>query len=397
MQVNAITVTELNKYVKEKIANDEFLQNVLVKGELSNFKVHYTGHIYFTLKDETSLLKGIMFKTYASNLKFKPQDGMSVVIYGSVSVFERDGIYQIYCKDMILDGLGALYTKYEELKKKLEMQGMFSTAHKKKIPSYATNIGVVTSQTGSVIRDILNVSLRRNPNINIKLIPSAVQGDGAKEQIVRAIKKFNELNNVDVIILARGGGSLEDLWPFNEEIVAQAIFDSKIPIISAVGHETDFSISDFVADLRAPTPSAAAELAVFDVNEVKWKIENYKNNMKILLTKKLNDIKSRYNVVKSSQVFSNPLSIIQVKQQILDNDIKDLTNIIEKIYHTNKTKFVELTSILDSISPLKTLQRGYVVAQTINGKIVKKSSELEKSEQIYLQFTDDKRLVEVIE
>ena len=397
MQVNPITVTQLNKYVKEKIADDEFLQNVLVKGELSNFKVHYTGHIYFTLKDETSLLKGIMFKTYAANLKFKPQDGMSVVIYGNVSVFERDGIYQIYCKDMILDGLGALYTKYEELKKKLEMQGMFSSTHKKKIPAYATNIGVVTSQTGSVIRDILNVSLRRNPNIHIKLIPSAVQGEGAKEQIVRAIKKFNEMKNVDVIILARGGGSLEDLWPFNEEMVAQAIYDSELPIISAVGHETDFSISDFVADLRAPTPSAAAELAVFDVNEVKWKIENYKNNMKILLTKRLNDIKNRYNIIKSSQVFENPLSIIQVKQQILDNDIKDLTNTIEKIYHSNKTKFVELTSILDSISPLKTLQRGYAVVQTIDGKIVKTSLELKKNEKIYLQFTDNKRLVEVIE
>ena len=397
MQRNAITVTQLNKYIKDKMASDEYLQNVLVKGELSNFKVHYTGHIYFTLKDETSLLKGIMFKAYTANLNFKPEDGMSVIIYGNVSVFERDGVYQIYCKEMILDGVGALYTKFEELKKKLHAQGMFAPEHKKKIPQYASNIGVITSQTGSVIRDILNVSLRRNPNIHIKLIPSAVQGEGAKEQIVSAIKKFNELNNVDVIILARGGGSLEDLWPFNEEEVAYAIYNSDLPIISAVGHETDFSISDFVADLRAPTPSAAAELAVFDVNEVKWKIENYKNNMKILLTKKLNDMKHRYEKVMVSTVFQNPLTNIQTKQQLLDSDIKNLSYAIEKIYNDNKSKFVELASILDSISPLKTLQRGYTVTQTLDGKVIKTSQELNKDDKIYIQFTDNKRLVQVLD
>ena len=397
MQGNAITVTQLNKYIKDKMASDEYLQNVLVKGELSNFKVHYTGHIYFTLKDETSLLKGIMFKAYTANLKFKPEDGMSVIIYGNVSVFERDGVYQIYCKEMILDGVGALYTKFEELKKKLHQEGLFAPDHKKKIPQYATNIGVITSQTGSVIRDILNVSLRRNPNIHIKLIPSAVQGEGAKEQIVSAIRKFNELNNVDVIILARGGGSLEDLWPFNEEEVAYAIYNSKLPIISAVGHETDFSISDFVADLRAPTPSAAAELAVFDVNEVKWKIENYKNNMKILLTKKLNDMKHRYDRVMVSTVFQNPLTNIQTKQQLLDSDIKNLSHAIEKIYNDNKSKFVELASILDSISPLKTLQRGYTVTQTLDGKVIKTSTELNKDDKIYIQFSDNKRLANILD
>lgn len=397
MQGNAITVTQLNKYIKDKMASDEYLQNVLVKGELSNFKVHYTGHIYFTLKDETSLLKGIMFKAYTANLNFKPEDGMSVIIYGNVSVFERDGVYQIYCKEMILDGVGVLYTKFEELKKKLNQEGLFAPEHKKKIPQYATNIGVITSQTGSVIRDILNVSLRRNPNIHIKLIPSAVQGEGAKEQIVSAIKKFNELNNVEVIILARGGGSLEDLWPFNEEEVAYAIYDSKLPIISAVGHETDFSISDFVADLRAPTPSAAAELAVFDVNEVKWKIENYKNNMKILLTKKLNDIKYRYEKVMVSTVFQNPLTNIQTKQQLLDSDIKNLSYVIEKIYNDNKSKFLELTSILDSISPLKTLQRGYTVTQTLDGKIIKASVDLNKDDKIYIQFSDNKRLANILD
>ena len=257
MTYNPITVTDLNKYIKEKIAGDEMLNNVLVKGEISNYKHHYTGHLYFTLKDENSLIKCIMFKSFASNLKFEPKDGMKVTIFGTVSVFERDGIYQIYCKAMQEDGLGSLYKAYEELKAKLEKEGLFDQSHKKKIPLMPKCIGVLTSNTGAVIRDIINVSTRRNPNVYIKLLPVPVQGAGAAEKIVDAIKTMNEKKLADVIILARGGGSLEDLWPFNEEIVARSIYESEIPIISAVGHETDFTIADFVADLRAPTPSAA--------------------------------------------------------------------------------------------------------------------------------------------
>ena len=260
----AISVTDLNKYIKNKIADDEYLNNILIKGEISNFKHHYTGHLYFTLKDENSLIKCIMFKSYAQKLNFEPRDGMKVYILGSVSVFERDGVYQIYAKVMEEDGLGDLYTKYQKLKAELEEKGLFDQNHKKKIPMMPKVIGVLTSQTGSVIRDIINVSTRRNPNVYIRLLPVPVQGEGAAEKIAEGIDYMNQKQLADVIILARGGGSLEDLWPFNEEVVAYSIYQSKIPIISAVGHETDFSISDFVADLRAPTPSAAAELAVPD-------------------------------------------------------------------------------------------------------------------------------------
>jgi len=287
MKAEPISVTQLNKYIKGKVDSDEYLNNVLVKGEISNFKHHYTGHMYFTLKDENSLIKCIMFKTYTSHLAFIPKDGMKVVILGTVSVFERDGVYQIYCKAMQDDGIGNLYTAYKELKEKLQKEGLFDKEIKKSIPFMPTVIGVLTSKTGSVIRDIINVSTRRNPNVYIKLFPVPVQGEGAAEKIAEAIRIMNDKKLADVIILARGGGSLEDLWPFNEEIVARAIYNSELPIISAVGHETDFTIADFVADLRAPTPSAAAELAVPDIQEVYKKINNYENRLKQSLKKKI--------------------------------------------------------------------------------------------------------------
>lgn len=230
----AVTVTDLNKYIKDKIANDENLNNILVKGEISNFKHHYTGHMYFTLKDENSLIKCIMFKSYAQKLNFEPKDGAKVYIIGSVSVFERDGIYQIYAKAMEEDGVGDLYTKYQKLKQELEEKGLFDESHKKKIPVMPKIIGVLTSQTGSVIRDIINVSTRRNPNVYIRLLPVPVQGEGAAEKIAQGIDYMNEHKLADVLILARGGGSLEDLWPFNEEIVANSIYNSNIPVISAV-------------------------------------------------------------------------------------------------------------------------------------------------------------------
>ena len=238
----AISVTELNKYIKNKIDEDEYLNNILVKGEISNFKNHYTGHLYFTLKDENCLVKCVMFKSYAQKINFIPKDGMKVMVFGAISVFERDGVYQIYVKAMEEDGLGDLYTKYQELKNKLEKQGMFNDSHKKTIPKMPKVIGVLTSKTGSVIRDIINVSTRRNPNVHIRLFPVPVQGEGAAEKIAKGIELMNKQKLADVLIIGRGGGSLEDLWPFNEEIVAHAIYNSNIPIISAVGHETDFTI-----------------------------------------------------------------------------------------------------------------------------------------------------------
>ena len=395
MTYNPITVTDLNKYIKEKIDKDEMLNNVLVKGEISNYKHHYTGHLYFTLKDENSLIKCIMFKSFASNLKFEPKDGMKVTIFGTVSVFERDGVYQIYCKAMQEDGLGSLYKAYEELKAKLEREGLFEQSHKKKIPLMPKCIGVLTSNTGAVIRDIINVSTRRNPNVYIKLLPVPVQGAGAAEKIVDAIKMMNEKKLADVIILARGGGSLEDLWPFNEEIVARAIYDSELPVISAVGHETDFTIADFVADLRAPTPSAAAELAVPNISDLILKLEGYNNRYKLALKKKVEFMKLRYEKCMNSRVFKEPMQKINEKYILVDMKIKSIQNSMASIYNKKKTEMVKNISKLDALSPLKTLTRGYSIVQK-DGKIVKSVSQLKKDEEVDIRLTDGKAKARIL-
>ncbi len=386
----AITVSDLNKYMKEKIAEDEYLNNILIKGEISNFKNHYTGHMYFTLKDEKSLIKCIMFKSYATKLTFMPKDGMKVMILGSVSVFERDGVYQIYARAMEEDGLGDLYTKYQELKKRLEQQGLFEEEHKMKIPMMPRVIGVLTSQTGSVIRDIINVSTRRNPNVYIRLLPVPVQGEGAAEKISNGIEYMNKNKLADVLILARGGGSLEDLWPFNEEIVAHSIYNSEIPIISAVGHETDFTIADFVADLRAPTPSAAAELAVPDIYEVKRKIETYQDRLRNSLIKKLELMNLRYEKCMSSSVFKEPLRKINDNYIKLDNCIKQIENSIKVKHEKEKTKYIELIAKLDALSPLKTLYRGYSITEK-NNKVIKSKEELKANDLIEIRFIDGKK------
>ena len=391
----AISVTDLNKYIKNKIADDEYLNNILIKGEISNFKHHYTGHLYFTLKDENSLIKCIMFKSYAQKLNFEPKDGMKVYILGSVSVFERDGVYQIYAKVMEEDGLGDLYTKYQKLKEELEKKGLFDQTHKQKIPMMPKVVGVLTSQTGSVIRDIINVSTRRNPSVYIRLLPVPVQGEGAAEKIAEGIEYMNQNQLADVIILARGGGSLEDLWPFNEEIVAHSIYESKIPIISAVGHETDFSISDFVADLRAPTPSAAAELAVPDIYEVKQKINTYQNRLKMALTKKLEIMKLRYDKCMSSSVFREPTRRIQENYIKIDSYVKQLENVINKIKEKNKNKYIELVSKLDTLSPLKTLTRGYSIIEK-KGKIVKSVTDLQTEDEISIRLKDGEKQAKII-
>ena len=391
----AISVTELNSYIKNKIADDEYLNSVLIKGEISNFKNHYTGHMYFTLKDENSLIKCVMFKTYAQKLNFMPKDGMKVFVLGGVSVFERDGVYQIYVKAMQEDGVGILYKKYEELKQRLEQEGYFAEEHKKAIPQMPKIIGVLTSQTGSVIRDIINVSTRRNPNVNIRLYPVPVQGEGAAEKIADGIKFMNKNQLADVLILARGGGSLEDLWPFNEEIVAHAIYNSEIPVISAVGHETDFSISDFVADLRAPTPSAAAELAVPDVYEVKQKINSYQNRLRLSLVKKVEIMKLRYEKCMSSRVFKEPLRNINDNYLKVDTYIKKLENIIKTKQKEEKTKYVELVAKLDTLSPLKTLTRGYSLVEK-NNNIIKSAKDVNTGDKIDLKFSDGTKQAEIL-
>ena len=387
MTYNPISVTDLNKYIKDKIAGDEMLNNVLVKGEISNYKHHYTGHLYFTLKDENSLIKCIMFKGYAANLKFEPRDGMKVMVFGTVSVFERDGVYQIYCKAMQEDGMGSLYKAYEEMKARLAKEGLFEQSHKKKIPLMPKCIGVLSSNTGAVIRDIINVSTRRNPNVYIKLLPVPVQGEGAAEKIVDAIKLMNEQKLADVIIIARGGGSLEDLWPFNEEIVARAIYDSELPVISAVGHETDFTIADFVADLRAPTPSAAAELAVPNISDLILKLEGYNNRYKLALKKKVEFMKLRYEKCMNSRVFKEPLQKINEKYILIDMKVKSIQNSMTAIYNKKKTEMVKHVAKLDGLSPLKTLTRGYSIVQ-MDGKVISSVSQLKRDDEIDIRLTD---------
>ena len=395
MKINPITVTELNRYVKDRVAEDEYLNSVYVKGEISNFKHHYTGHMYFTLKDENSLIKCVMFKSQTATLNFIPKDGMKVLVLGSVSVYERDGIYQIYCKAMQEDGMGSLYEAYEKLKAKLETEGLFDESHKKKIPFMPKIIGVLTSNTGAVIRDIINVSTRRNPNVYIRLLPVPVQGDGAAPKIVNAIKLMNEKKLADVIILARGGGSLEDLWPFNEEIVARSIYDSEIPIISAVGHETDFTISDFVSDLRAPTPSAAAELAVADISEIEYDINLYKRRLKMALKRKTEIMRLRYEKIMNSKIYQEPLLKINEYCIQIDKYIKTMENIEIKRIKDAKIESAKLISKLDTLSPLKTLTRGYSLVE-IDNRIITKSSELKKDMEIDIRFQDGKKSAKII-
>lgn len=395
MKYDAITVTDLNKYIKEKISEDERLSNILVKGEISNFKSHYTGHLYFTLKDDKSLIKCIMFKGYADRLKFTPKDGMKVMVFGSVSVFERDGIYQIYVKAMQEDGMGDLYTAYQELKEKLEKEGLFDKSHKKQIPFMPNVIGVLSSSTGSVIRDIINVSTRRNPNVYLRLLPVPVQGEGAAEKIVKAIRLMNEKKLADVIIIARGGGSLEDLRPFNEEIVARAIYDSELPIISAVGHETDFTISDFVSDLRAPTPSAAAELATPDVKELQKKLETYKERFRNSLKKKIQLMRLRYEKCMASSVFKEPTKQIQDQYVVLDSYIKTMEHKIKILFQDKKNAWAKIVGRLDALSPLKTLTRGYSLTEK-DGEIIQKAEQLKIGDKVEIRFSDGIRNAEII-
>lgn len=396
MKPVAITVSDLNKYIKNRVDEDEYLNNVYVKGEISNFKHHYTGHMYFTLKDDKSLIKCVMFKSSTSTLTFVPKDGMKVLILGTVAVYEAGGVYQIYCKAMQEDGIGDLYKTYEELKNKLEAEGLFDSIHKKKIPLMPKTIGVLTSQTGAVIRDIINVSTRRNPNVHIKLYPIPVQGKGAEQKIAEAIRIMNESKISDVIILARGGGSIEDLWPFNEEIVARAIYESEIPIISAVGHETDFTIADFVADLRAPTPSAAAELAQVDIFEMQRKINSYKDRYKQALKKQIEFMRLRYEKTMTSRIFTDPLKKINENYINIDMKVKRMQISIQTALKENKTKAENYILKLDALSPLKTLARGYSITEH-NGEILKTTKQVKENDEIVVRLQNGKLKTKVSE
>ena len=383
-------VTQINKYVKLIIDNDAFLNNINVSGEITNFKAHYTGHFYFTLKDENSTIKCVMFKSNASLVDFKPEDGMKVVIKGQVNVFERDGVYQIYCKSMKKAGLGELYIAYEKLKKKLEEEGLFSDIYKKKIPFLPNRVGVITSKTGAVIRDIINVSTRRYQNVNLLVYPAAVQGVNVASTVIKGIKTFNELANVDVIIIARGGGSFEDLFGFNDENLAREIFKSKIPIVSAVGHETDFTICDFVSDLRAPTPSAAAELVYPRYSDIVTKISTDRNRNILAITGYINRKKDYLNRIKAAKIEKVPYDMINSYRVNIDKLLTISKNVLDIKIEKYKSVCVKNIAKIDALSPLKTLTRGYSVVQNETGHVIKSKDDVKKNDKLNITLQDGK-------
>ena len=412
-----ITVTQLTRYIKYKIDNDVHLNEVFLKGEISNFKAHSRGHFYFTLKDEGSRINAIMFSSSAKSIKFVPQDGMKVLVTGKISVFEANGAYQIYVNTMIEDGIGNLYIAYEQLKKKLESEGLFREDHKKKIPKIPTNIGVITAPTGAAIKDIISTIERRWPLVNVYLFPSLVQGEDAKDDIVKQIKKAEEFD-LDTLIVGRGGGSIEDLWPFNEEIVARAIYNCSIPVISAVGHEVDFTIADFVADLRAPTPTGAAEMAVPQISDVIKYLAQINIRLNNSITNKVANYRRKLNDMYSRQLFKNPMTIYQSKEILFDSIIErlkfSLTNLINvkekefikirnsyvfknpyQILDKKSNKYLQLVSKLETLSPLLTLKRGYTITRAKN-KVINSCKELKSLDIISIEFNDGSVNAEIL-
>lgn len=403
-----ITVSQLTRYIKYKIDNDEHLNLIYLKGEISNFKAHTRGHYYFTIKDEASRINAIMFASSTRNLKFMPEDGMKIMVTGRVSVYEATGGYQIYVDNMIEDGVGNLYVQYEQLKKKLEQEGLFDPKHKKEIPKIPTTVGIITAPTGAAIKDILSTIKRRWPNTKTILFPSLVQGASAAPEIVKQINKAEEYD-LDVLIVGRGGGSIEDLWCFNDESVARAIYNCKIPTISAVGHEIDFTIADFVADLRAPTPTGAAEMAVANQTD----FIKYLNQIKIRLNKSLSNLigtqKERLESLKNSYIFKNPKTIYEIKEQKFDtiyeklfllmrsisennrtkynNTIISLNHSMDKVLLNNKNRFLSSLNKLEVLNPLLTIKRGYSIAK-IDNKIVTSINDVKEKDKLEIKVTD---------
>lgn len=391
-----LTVTQLNTYAKSVVEQDATLNNVFVMGEISNFVDHYrSGHLYMSIKDNQSVISAVMFAGNAARLKFKPENGMSVIIRGRVSIYERDGKYQLYIDDMQPDGIGALAVAFEQMKEKLSKAGLFDIEHKMRIPDMPQKIGVISSPTGAAVQDVLNVLNRRFPVAEVVFAGVQVQGESAAPTIIDALRKLNN-TDVDVIIIARGGGSAEDLWPFNDEKLAYAIYESQIPIISGVGHETDFTICDFVADLRAPTPSAAAEIAVPDIREQKYYISAVKNALDNAIE---NDIKDKqYNLeqLTKTTVLKNPEKIIENSELYLDTLTSRINNNFKDIFTKFSTDFAMFCSKLESLSPLKVLARGYSIAKK-DENIIINSKDLSVGDSISIQFADGNAKAEITE
>lgn len=396
MKSTVLSVTQLNTYIKSIIDGDSLLRSLYVVGEISNFTNHYrTGHFYLTLKDENCAVKAVMFASANRRLKFMPENGMKVIVRGRVSVFERDGQYQLYIDDMQPDGLGALNLAFEQLKNRLAQEGLFDERFKKPIPYRCMRIGVVTSATGAVIQDIRNVISRRYPLAEIILAPVQVQGASAASQIADAIERFNSGDYADVLIVGRGGGSLEDLWAFNEEIVARAVFKSRIPIISAVGHETDFTICDFVADLRAPTPSAAAELAVPDIREDIAFVQTVVYECEANLLQRVNDEKERLEIIKERLRYRSPSMLIDQKIQTVDTLMTSALLSVQRKLDSETARLSSTAARLDALSPLKVMARGYSIV-TKDEKVVASSKALKKGDRITVGFSDGERKCEVL-
>ena len=383
-----ITVTELNRYLKRMIDCDPLLGHITVKGELSNCKLHYSGHLYFALKDETAVVRGVMFKSQVSALPFLPESGQKVIISGRISVYERDGQYQLYAENMQPDGIGALYLAYEQLKQKLEAEGLFDEQRKKKIPSFPRRIGVITSPTGAAIRDIINVLSRRYQLADVYLYPVLVQGEDAPSDLIQALHYFHTTGWADVLIIGRGGGSIEDLWAFNDEEVARAIADCRIPVISAVGHETDFTISDFVADLRAPTPSAAAELAVPSKLELEERFAGFSLRLYQSYLSGIEKRKKALESIANRRIFTNPAEQIETRQLDLDQITQRLHRATKQSHELKKEQLCTLAEKLQALSPLAVLSRGYTAVLDQTDSLVSQVSQLTVGQALVLKMKD---------
>ncbi len=393
-----LTITELNEYIKLILDNTPRLNDVWVKGEISNFTNHYkTGHFYLTLKDQGSLIKAVMFKSRASQLKFIPENGMKVIARGRVASFVRDGQYQLYIDELEPDGVGALYIAFEQLKNKLAAEGLFREDLKRPLPKIPTRIGIVTSPTGAAIRDIINILGRRFPYAKVILYPSLVQGDDAPPQIVAGIRYFNEHKLADVLIVGRGGGSIEDLWAFNDENVARAVRASQIPVISAVGHETDFTICDFAADRRAPTPSAAAELAVPDTPELKRKIGNIIGRMDLLISSNIKHARTRLALNAEKQVLRSPGVFVDEKRMAVVASASQLDSAMKLKLTDDRARFAQTVAKLQALDPMAVISRGYSAVFKEDGTLIKSASQLEIGESISFKTSDGSVKAEVIE
>ncbi len=381
------SVAQLNNYVKSLMDYDLTLKALFLVGEISNFKAHSSGHMYMTLKDDKSSIKAVMFRGNASKLKFMPSDGMKIIAFGSVSVFERDGAYQFYIENMQPDGVGSLSIAFEQLKEKLQKEGLFDTSAKKPLPKYPKTVGVVTSPTGAAFQDICNVLGRRWPMARIVISPALVQGETAPRSIVEAIEDLDASGEADVIIVARGGGSIEDLWCFNDERVARAIFDAKTPIISGVGHETDFTIADFVADMRAPTPSAAAEIVVPDVLAERDHILQLSMRSQKLMLNRISTLRTSLNLLTSRNVMQGPVALINERRLLLDNFVDRMNAAVSAKVSGDRSNFVVLASKLDAFSPLKVLSRGYSITEGDKG-VIKSVEDVSPGDKISIRLND---------